>query len=102
MEHKRRRFQFGWLNLKARRNGPGVWVLRYRETLANGRKRTPSVIIGTVKEYPSEALARKASMSYILTMNALFPRQRRWESAASAGTHSGIAIPHCFTRLESI
>ena len=69
MEHKRRRFQFGWLNLKARRNGPEVWVLRYRETLANGRRRTPSVIIGTVKEYPTEALARKASMSYILTIN---------------------------------
>jgi len=69
MEHKRRRFQFGWLNLKTRRNGPEVWVLRYRETLANGRRRTPSVIIGTVKEFPSEALARKASMSYILTMN---------------------------------
>ncbi|MFZ0980040.1 MAG: site-specific integrase [Candidatus Acidiferrales bacterium] len=69
MEHKRRRFQFGWLDLKARRNGPEVWVLRYREALANGRKKTPSVIIGTLKEYPSEALARKASASHILTMN---------------------------------
>jgi integrase len=69
MEHKRQGFQFGWLDLKARRNGPEVWVLRYRETLANGRKRTPSVIIGTATEFPSVASARKASMSYILTMN---------------------------------
>jgi hypothetical protein len=44
---------FGWLNLKARRNGPEVWVLRHRETLANGRRRAPRVVIGTVKEYPS-------------------------------------------------
>ena len=69
MEHKRQRFQFGWLNLKARRNGPAVWVLRYRESMADGRTKTPSIIIGTTKQYPSEVLARKASMSYILKLN---------------------------------
>jgi integrase len=73
MEHKRQRVQFGWLNLKARRNGPEVWVLRYRKTLVDGRTRTPSVIIGTVNEYPSESQARKASMSYLLSMNDLKP-----------------------------
>ena len=65
MEHKRRRFQFGWLNLKARRNGPEVWVLRYRETLADGCTKTRSVSVGTTKQYPSESLARQASMSFI-------------------------------------
>jgi integrase len=69
MEHKRRRFQFGWLDLKARRNGPGVWVLRYRETVQDGRTKTRSVLIGTAKEYPSESLARQASMAYVLSMN---------------------------------
>ena len=69
MEHKRQRFQFGWLNLKKRRNGPELWVLRYRKTLENGRTRTPSVIIGTVNEYPTESQARKASASYLLSMN---------------------------------
>jgi integrase len=59
MEHKRRRFQFGWLNLKVRRNGPAVWVLRYRETSQDGRMKTRSVFIGTIKEYPSESLARR-------------------------------------------
>jgi hypothetical protein len=42
MEHKRQRVQFGWLDLKKRRNGPEVWVLRYRKTLADGSKRVPS------------------------------------------------------------
>src|SRR5277367_2854228 len=69
MKHKRRRFQLGWLNLKARKNGPEVWVLRYRETLEDGRKKTRSVSVGTIKEYPSESLARKASMSFVLSMN---------------------------------
>ena len=34
MEHKRQRVQFGWVCLKARKKGPDVWVLRYRENLA--------------------------------------------------------------------
>ncbi len=69
MEHKRRRFQSGWLNLKARKNGPEVWVLRYRETLKDGRTKTRSVSLGTIKQYPSESLARRASMSFVLSMN---------------------------------
>jgi integrase len=73
MEHKRQRVQFGWIELKARRNGPEVWVLRYRKTSADGRTQTPSVIIGTVNEFPSESQARKASMSYLLSMNDTRP-----------------------------
>ncbi len=37
-----------------------VWVLRYRKTLEDGRTRTPSVIIGTVNEYPTESQAKQA------------------------------------------
>jgi integrase len=74
MEHKRQRFQFGWLNLKARKNGPEVWVLRYREALEDGRTKTRSVSIGTVKEFPSESLARRASMSHMLSINDKRPR----------------------------
>ena len=69
MEHKRRRVQFGWLDLKKRRNGPEVWVLRYRETLSDGSKRVPSRVVGTVKEYPTESRARTASMSLLLSIN---------------------------------
>jgi integrase len=69
MEHKRRRVQFGWLDLKKRRNGPEVWVLRYRETLADGSKRVPSLIVGTIEKYPTESRARTASMSLLLSIN---------------------------------
>ena len=53
MEHKRQRVQFGWLDLKKRRNGPEVWVLRYRETLADGSKRVPSLIVGVNQGMPN-------------------------------------------------
>ena len=69
MEYKRQRVQFGWLDLKKRRNGPEVWVLRYRETLADGSKRMPSLIVGSIEEYPTESRARAASMSLLLSIN---------------------------------
>ncbi len=69
MEYKRQRVQFGWLDLKERKNGPEVWVLRYRQTLADGSKRMPSLIVGSIEEYPTESRARTASMSLLLSIN---------------------------------
>src|SRR5271155_5564047 len=69
MEHKRQRVQFGWLDLKKRRNGSEVWVLRYRETLADGSKRVPSLLVGSIEEYPTESKARTASLSLLLSIN---------------------------------
>src|SRR5712692_7657546 len=74
MEHKRQRVQFGWLDLKKKRNGPEVWVLRYRETLADGSKRVPSLIVGSIKEYPTVSRARTASMSLLLSINQERPK----------------------------
>jgi integrase len=70
MEHKRQRVQFGWVSLKARKKGPDVWVLRYRENLRDGSSIRRSVAIGTVEEYPNESQARKAALSWLLSMNA--------------------------------
>jgi len=70
MEHKRQRVQFGWVSLKARKKGPDVWVLRYRENLPDGSSIRRSVAIGTVEEYPNESQARKAALSCLLSMNA--------------------------------
>jgi integrase len=70
MEHKRQRVQFGWVCLKARKKGPDVWVLRYRENLPDGSKKRRSVVIGTVVEFPTESQARKAAMSWLFSMNA--------------------------------
>jgi integrase len=68
MEYKRQRVQFGWLDLKKRRNGPEVWVLRYRESLADGSKRVPSLIVGSIEKYLTESRARAASMSLLLSI----------------------------------
>src|SRR6266581_6728274 len=70
MEHKRQRVQFGWVCLKARKKGPDVWVLRYRENLPDGSMTRRSVAIGTVKEFPNESQARKAGLSWLFSMNA--------------------------------
>ena len=69
MEHKRQRVQFGWLDLKKRSNGPEVWVLRYRETLEDGSQCVPSLIVGSIDEYPTKSKARTASMSLLLSIN---------------------------------
>src|SRR5438445_562971 len=70
MEHKRQRVQFGWVCLKARKKGPDVWVLRYRDSLPHGSTKRRSVAIGTVKEFPNESQARKAALSWLFSMNA--------------------------------
>ncbi|HYY72352.1 MAG TPA: site-specific integrase [Candidatus Bathyarchaeia archaeon] len=70
MEHKRQRVQFGWVCLKARKKGPDVWVLRYRENLPDGSKKRRSVVIGTAEEFPTESQARKAALSWLFSMNA--------------------------------
>ncbi len=70
MEHKRQRVQFGWVSLKARKRGPDVWVLRYRENLSNGVTTRRSAIIGSVQEFPNESQARKAALSWLFSMNA--------------------------------
>ena len=70
MEHKRQRVQFGWVCLKARKKGPDVWVLRYRENVSDGVTTRRSAIIGNVKEFPNESQARKAALSWLFSMNA--------------------------------
>lgn len=70
MEHKRQRVQFGWVCIKARKKGPDVWVLRYRENLQDGRTTRRSVVIGTVKEFRNKSQARNAALSWLFSMNA--------------------------------
>ena len=47
-----------------------MWALRYRENLPDGGKKRRSVAIGTVEEFPTEPLARKAALSWLFSMNA--------------------------------
>jgi integrase len=67
---KRPRVQFGWLDMKTRKRGPSIWVLRYRETQSESKRIVRSISIGNKEQYPTEAHARKASMSLLLAINA--------------------------------
>ena len=50
---KRTRYQFGSVERKARRKGPDVWALRYREHLLDGTNCHKSLIVGTVEQLRS-------------------------------------------------
>lgn len=58
---RRTRYQFGTVERKKRKTGPDVWVLRYYVQNASGDRSYASRIIGNLKEYPMETLARKAA-----------------------------------------
>src|SRR5258708_37168385 len=93
MEHKRQRVQFGWLDLKKRRNGPAGWVLRYRDTLADGSKRVPSLIVGSIKEYPTVSRARTARMSLLLSIDQKRPNGVPIPFGAAVECYLAIYVP---------
>lgn len=69
MEHKRQRYQFGSVERKARKKGPDVWVLRYREYLLDGTSCHKSLIVGTVEQHATESQARGAAQALLLGIN---------------------------------
>jgi integrase len=66
---RRRRYQSGCLERKKRKSGPDVWVLRYREVQPGGSDVQRSVRVGDVLQYPTRAMARKASDHLRLSIN---------------------------------
>jgi integrase len=58
---KRPRYQFGSLYQEARKNGPKVWVYRWRELDAEGRRSLRKQILGTVQEFRSRGAAQQAA-----------------------------------------
>ncbi|HEV2400856.1 MAG TPA: site-specific integrase [Candidatus Sulfotelmatobacter sp.] len=56
----RTRYQHGNLQLEKRKNGPDVWVYRWREYGTNLSVRRRGELIGTTDEYRTKAEARKA------------------------------------------
>jgi integrase len=67
---KRQRYQFGSVERKARKKGPDVWALRYREHLLDGTNCHKSLIVGTVAQHATESQARKAAQTLLLRINA--------------------------------
>jgi integrase len=53
----RPRYQNGSLKLMPRKNGPAVWVYRWRETDEHGERQLRKKVIGTATQYPTKALA---------------------------------------------
>lgn len=52
-----------------RRNGPAVWVYRWRETDEHGERQLRKQVIGTAMQYPTKALASSAIESLKMTVN---------------------------------
>jgi len=75
MRFTRTTYQFGCLQRKERKNGPDVWVLRYRRQKPDGCTKLASAMIGTVEQYRTEAQAWKAAEVLRLTVNPDNPNQ---------------------------
>lgn len=63
------RYQFGNLTLRKRKKGPHVWQFRWME---NGKPK--SVLIGTIKKYPTEADAERAVEHLRIKINQQTPQ----------------------------
>ena len=60
----RTRYQHGNLQLDKRKNGPDVWVYRWREYGATAKMHRRGEMIGTIEQYPTKAeRSRPASTS---------------------------------------
>lgn len=71
---RRARYQQGTIDRVKRKQKPDCWIFRWRETDANGKRVRRKVILGTVKEYPTEASALKAAESLRITINEEQPK----------------------------
>lgn len=60
MKPNRTRYQAGSLTIERRKNGPSVWVYRWREEEAPGRFTRRKQIVGTKEDFPNKAAAQRA------------------------------------------
>lgn len=67
---RRERYQNGSLTMEKRRNGPSVWVYRWREAYANGERVKRKRIIGSVDKYKNKFAVQKAVDGLRLDINA--------------------------------
>jgi len=66
---KRPRYQHGFFSRHQRKKGPEVWVYRWREIDAKGKPKPRALVIGSVKQYPTETAAWKAVSALSLDVN---------------------------------
>src|ERR1700751_4001005 len=66
---RRRAYQFGTLSLETRKRGPDVWIYRHYD-IANGQRRRPKIIVGTLEQFPTRVAAERAAEHLRLAANA--------------------------------
>jgi integrase len=65
----RPRYQHGFFSRHQRKKGPEVWVYRWREIDAKGKPKPRALVIGSVKQYPTETAAWRAVSTLRLDLN---------------------------------
>jgi integrase len=68
-----------------RKNGPAVWVYRWREADEMGQRQLRKKAIGTVKQFPTKALALSAIETLKMTVN-----RQGFQRLAGPSTFSGL------------
>ena len=81
---KRTTYQEGSLKPEERKRGPHVWVYRWWETDASGKRTYRKHQVGDLVQYPSESAARTALDALRLTINS----QSRRNGANRMTVHS--------------
>ena len=72
--NRRTRYQQGSVQREKRRNGPDVWVFRWRQTTPEGGSKRRKAIVGSVLALPTEAAALKAAHALRIDANQETPQ----------------------------
>lgn len=65
----RSQYQFGSLYLESRKNGPDVWVYRWRESTPEGARQLRKRIVGSILDLRTQAEAQKAIEALRVNVN---------------------------------
>ena len=65
---QRTRIQRGGVNLDVSSSGKKIWVFRWRETRADGRRVQRKKVIGTLEEYPTKKAAENSARAFRLNL----------------------------------
>ncbi|HET9100577.1 MAG TPA: hypothetical protein VFN62_09310, partial [Acidobacteriaceae bacterium] len=72
--NRRTRYQQGSVQREKRRNGPDVWVFRWRQSTPEGGGKRRKAIVGSVLALPTEAAALKAAHALRIDANQETPQ----------------------------
>src|SRR5258708_26024487 len=68
--HSGGKMQYGNLTKRARKNGPAVWTFRWWEAGASGNRVRRSMILGMIKDFGTQTVARKALTGLLREINS--------------------------------